>query len=269
MRQIILITELTLISARRDKAFLAIVAVGVMYFVLAIPAASALSLRQVREVATSMSLSGISFCSVILAVVFGLNTLYRDIERKFIYHALSLPVSREQYILGRFSGLAAALAGAVCIMMACSYVGIAIAIEMGTSDRPMLWTSYFLAVYAEYLKVLILLGFTFLFSVFSTTVFVPLFATISVYLAGSVTQPVVEYLKGGYGTSQTPLAVSALAQFAYYALPNFSAFDLKFRAIYGLPVALGDIAIITAYALLYLCGVLVLTLTIFRKRDLA
>jgi len=87
MNRSILIAQLTLLSLRRDKAFLAILAVSLAFFIFVVPAVSSLSLRQVREVAISMALSGVSFVSVILSVVFGINILYRDIERN-IYNML-------------------------------------------------------------------------------------------------------------------------------------------------------------------------------------
>lgn len=269
MYQIRILAQLTVTGLRRDKAFCAIVAVGIIFFMLAIPTVSILSMRQVREVAVSMALSGISFISVILAVVFGVNTLYRDIERKFIHHALSLPISRNAYVIGRFVGLAAVLAASLCILTVCASLGISLATEIGTSDRPMLWSSFFIAIFSEYLKILVTLGFAFLFSIFSSSIFVPLFATVSVYLAGNTTQAVVEYLRSSYGANNTSPIVSTLAQFAYYILPNFSAFDLKFRAIYALPISLGDVLLISAYAGLYITAVLSLALIVFRGKDLA
>ena len=61
--------------------------------------------------------------------------------------------------------------------------------------------------------------------------------------------------------------VVSLTEAAYWALPHLELFNARGLAVHGVPVAPERLAFATAYALLYLGGVLVLAGTIFRRRE--
>jgi len=54
----------------------------------------------------------------------------------------------------------------------------------------------------------------------------------------------------------------------YYILPNFSAFDLKVNAIYGLPLAVSGLLLSIGYALVYGGIILALAAMIFARREM-
>ena len=82
-------------------------------------------------------------------------------------------------------------------------------------------------------------------------VFCPVFGTIAVFLAGSTTQQVCDYL---HSSSAQHLGQTALwaGSLVYYLLPNFSAFDLKVNAIYALPINSSGILLTLGYWVIYI-----------------
>ncbi|MFA4828048.1 MAG: ABC transporter permease subunit [Thermodesulfovibrionales bacterium] len=251
----------------RDRVFITLVIVSILCFVVLVPSVSSLSMRQVREVAVSLSLSIISFVALILTVFLGVNLVYRDIERRFAHSVISLPVSREKYIFGKFIGLFSIIGSGLIIMSVFSVIGITIASKLYQSDIPMLWGYFTAAVFFEFIMLIIISSISIFFSSFSTNLFLPLFATIGAYIIGNVTQPVMDYINSPYG-QKVPVSIVYISKLAYYIFPNLSAFDLKFNAIYSRPVSPMYMVTAIAYAALYIIIVLGLSMLIFRRREL-
>jgi ABC-type transport system involved in multi-copper enzyme maturation permease subunit len=225
-------------------------------------------MRQVQEVAVSLSLSIISFVSLILTVFLGVNLVYRDIEKRLAHTVVSLPISRESYLVGKFIGLLWIVGAGMVLLSLFSVGGITIASLIHPSSVPMRWENFVAAVFFEYLALSIVASFAVFFSSFSTNIFLPLFATIGMYVAGGVTQTVMEYLRTSYA-KDLPAASMYLSKVAYYIFPNLSAFDLKFHAIYNLELSVPAMATTFLYAVLYITVVVCCSLLVFRKRELA
>lgn len=267
MKKISEIAVITFKGGVRDKVFVTLLAISVLFFVVLIPAVSTLSMRQFREMAVSFSLSALSLISLTLTVFLGVTLFYRDIERRFAHSVIALPVSREAYVLGKFFGLSAIIATGLVILSIFSAAGITIASQLYPSTIPMSWENFAAALLFEFISLIILAGLAILFSSLSTNIFLPLFATLGFYIVGNTIQTVMDYINGPYG-KKLPAFSLYLSKAAYYVFPNLSALDLKFYAIYSLPLSTGYVVALLSYGLLYLIIVLGLALLIFRKREL-
>ena len=53
----------------------------------------------------AFALLGIYFFNAVIALFLGTTSFYRDVERKTVYFILAKPVSRAQFLLGKFFGL--------------------------------------------------------------------------------------------------------------------------------------------------------------------
>jgi ABC-type transport system involved in multi-copper enzyme maturation permease subunit len=62
--------------------------------------------RDVGKVAVDMALSTISFSGLLVVLFVGINLMAKDLDKKTIYMVLSKPISRTEYILGKFFGIA-------------------------------------------------------------------------------------------------------------------------------------------------------------------
>ncbi|MSM38209.1 MAG: ABC transporter permease [Geobacter sp.] len=262
MRSIILIT---LKGIFRDRVFQGIMVTACAF--LLIPGIAALSMRQVTELSLTLSLSLLSFILLLLAVFLGGTSLWKDIERRYTFSVLGLPLSRQGYLLGRFGGTAlfVLLAAVVMGIAACAVVGFTSALH--PPDRPIVWGTMGLCILFDALKFILLIAVAFLFSTVSTSFFLPVFGTIATFLAGGVTQQVYEYINSPTSKTLSP-TVKRIASGLYYILPNFSAFDLKVNAIYGLPVPVDGLLLTMAYFVVYVGILLSLSAVIFLRREM-
>ena len=262
MRQIMLAT---LKGIFRDRIFYGILIAGLI--VLSIPSVSTLSMRQVPELAVTLALSCSSFMLLLLTTFLGGTVLWKDIERRYTYSTLTLPISRSSYLLGKFFGV-------IVFMLLCalflSVITVAV-IKMVTltfhPDRPVLWANILAAVAFDALKYMLLTSFAFLFSTFSTSFFLPIFGTIAVFLVGSASQEVFEFVTASTTQSVSPF-VKTIASALYYILPNFSAFDLKVYAIYSLEMSSKTAFFTVGYWIVYLTINLSIATIVFSKREI-
>jgi len=260
------IVRITLLGALRDRILHAVFGVAGVLFIL-VPAFSSFSMRQVRELATTLSLSACSMPLLVLAVLLGSSTLWRDIERRYTASLLGLPISRRNYVLGRFSGLAlfvgvcGTLLGGATLLVVFSVRG-----EM-SAGQGLSWASILLSIGGDVLKSILLVSVAFLLSTVSTSLFLPVFGTLGIYLAGSASQEVMDYLSTEAGRQLPPLT-RATAEVFYYLVPNFSVFNFKVEAIYGLAVPALGVVYALAYFVIYTAILLSAAVVIFDRREL-
>src|SRR6185369_14635696 len=218
---------------------------------LFIPSAASLSMRQVPELSITLSLSLISFILLLLSVFLGATSLWKDMERRYTFSVLSLPISRSSYLLGRFFGLALFLVLTAAFLGTAACLVIKVTSGIYPPDRPVVWSWLVLAIVFATLKYILLVGVALLLSTVSTSFFLPIFGTICAFLASGITKQVYEYVNSpAAAQAVSPLLKPAVA-LVYFLLPNLTGFDLKVNAIYGIapdPVGLG---ITAAYFVAY------------------
>lgn len=259
------IIGITLKGIFRDRVFQGIMVAACAF--LLIPGIASLSMRQVTELSLTLSLSLISFIMLLLSVFLGGTSLWKDIERRYTFSVLGLPLSRQCYLLGRFGGTA------LFVLLAASILGLAAcAVVCFTStvhppDRPIVWGAMAICILFDAMKYILLIAVAFLFSTVSTSFFLPVFGTIATFLAGGVTQQVYEYIHSPASQNLSP-AVKQIAIGVYYLLPNFSAFDLKVNSIYGLPVPANGLMLTAAYFVVYVGILLSIASVIFSRREM-
>jgi Cu-processing system permease protein len=249
----------------RDRVFQGILMTSLIF--IAIPSVSTLSMRQVTELSITLSLSLISFILILLAVFLGGTSVWRDIEKRYTFSVMGLPLSRREYLIGKFAGLSAfiVLVSLILGVITCAVIWYAKGVYQPA--RPVLWWVLFLAIVFDSLKYILLVAISFLFSTVSTSFFLPVFGTISTFLVGSATQQVFEYINSPAARSLSPI-IKNVASFLYYLLPNFSAFDFKVNAIYSITPAIDGLLLTLAYFSVYTFAVLMLSIKIFSRREL-
>jgi Cu-processing system permease protein len=259
------IIGVTLKGIFRDRVFQGILTAALLF--LAIPSISTLSMRQVTELSITLSLSLVSFILLLLAVFLGGTSLWKDIERRYTFSVLSLPLTRSSYLFGRFAGIALFLFLTALILGAASLLVVLFVSGGYPPDRPVAWGAIIAAIGFDALKYIFLVAFAVLFSSISTSFFLPIFGTIAIFLVGGATQEVYDYVHSQAGHNLLPL-VRQGATALYYLLPNFSAFDLKVNAIYALAPDYRGLALTACYCAIYSAFVLVAAAAIFSRREM-
>lgn len=257
--------QVTLKGIFRDRVFHGILVTAVLFLV--IPAISTLSMRQVTELSLTLSLSLISFILLLLSVFLGGTSLWKDIERRYTYGVLGLPLTRGGYLLGRFCGIALFVLLTAVVLGIAAYSVVLYTSSVYPPDKPVMWGNIGLCIIFDAMKYTLLIAFAFLFSSVSTSFFLPVFGTIAVFLAGGVSQQVYDYIHSAAAINLSPFVRQA-ATLLYYVIPNFSAFNLKLNAIYGLPLQFTGIILTVSYFAVYSAILLALSVMVFSRREM-
>jgi ABC-type transport system involved in multi-copper enzyme maturation permease subunit len=259
------IARCTLKGIFRDRVFQGILVTALLFPL--IPTIASLSMRQVTELSLTLSLSLISFILLLLSVFLGGTSLWKDIERRYTYSVLGLPLTRGRYLLGKFAGTAFFTLVVSLVLGIATCLVVSWASTIYPPDRPVVWENLTICVLFEALKYILVIALAFLFSSVSTSFFLPVFGTIAIFLTGSATQQVYDYINSAAGAMLSPL-VRQIAIGLYYILPNFTAFNMKVNAIYGIPLSPSGIFLSLAYFVVYIVIVLSLAVLVFSRREM-
>ncbi|ACH39596.1 membrane protein, putative [Citrifermentans bemidjiense Bem] len=260
------VVGITLKGILRDRVFQGIMALAVL--LIFIPFAASLSMRQVTELSITLSLSLICFILLLLSVFLGATSIWKDMERRYSFSVLSLPITRTSYVLGRFFGLALFLALTASLLGGVSCMVIKIASGMYPPDRPVVMGYVLLAICFATLKYILLVAVALLLSTVSTSFFLPVFGTLCTFLASAITQQVYEYVHSAAAIKAVTPLMKSTVTFAYYLLPNLSGFDLNVNAIYSIAPNLAGLGLTVAYFCSYTAVLLGIATLLFNRREM-
>jgi len=212
-----------------------------------------LSIRQDEKILKDIGLAAMDFFGTLIAIFIGVGLVSKEIERRSLYPLLAKPLSRGEFFLGKFVGLAFTLLVNLGVMTGGLYLTL---LATGRRADPRLLA----AIYPIFLGLTLVVVFAMLFSTLTSSALASVF-TVGVVVAGRFTDVVRNMREVAPG--MPPWLTEAL----YLALPNFRNFDFKDKVAYGDPVPAAVLAWATAYAVAYVAVVLGLGLASFRSRD--
>ena len=257
--------EITFKSIIRDRIFHGIIFSALIF--LLIPSVATLSMRQATELSMTLSLSLISFILLLLSLFLGGTHLWRDRERRYTYPVLSWPSSRSAYLVGKFSGIAAFIFLVALLLGGVAVLTVLITAGIYPPERPIVWNLFFLSIFFDACKYILIVAFAFLFSSVATSFFLPVFGSICIYFVGNASQQVHDYINAP-ATIGISSITKNMATFVYYILPNFSAFDFKINAVYRVPIQVSGVLMTGVYFVVYLCMVISVATLLFEKREM-
>ena len=266
MPQVLILTHIFLKGVIRDKILRVLVLSGLGFLVLA-PFVSFFSMRQVHQLLITITLSWISLNLLFLTLMLGSSSIWKDMEKRWLYAVFGLPVKRSSYVISRLLTIIITLAGCGVALAGLGALLIAVVGDTYSTALDFTWGGYWVACAFMLLKYMLLTAIVLLFSSVSTSLFLPVFGTFSVYLAGSASQGVMDYVTG-VGAPQTTWLVQVAAKALYYLLPNFSVFDLTTAAIYGLPIDFIHLLWVGGYFVVYTSLVIWVAVVCFNQREL-
>jgi len=226
-------------------------------------------MRDVGKVAIDFALASVSLSGLLIVLFSSINMMNKDVERKTIYMILSRPISRSQYLVGKYLGLLLLLAVAVALIGAAG-CGLVLAVKLvyPVYAQNIAWGGIFLALLFIYVSLALLTAVSLLFFSFSTNSFTVFILTLMVYLVGHSLATVKVLVSGG---TTLRLVVAPLTRMvvdvAYYLFPNLSFFDLKLQAAHALPVPAGYVAWALAYGGLYSVVAVSIACFVFSRRE--
>ncbi len=213
-----------------------------------------LSIRQDAKIIKDLGLAAMDLFGTLIALFVGVGLVSKEIERRSLHPLLAKPLSRDEFLLGKFAGLGFTLLVNVGLMTGGLYATL-LALRRG-ADPALLK-----AVFAIYLALLVTVALALLLSIL-TSAAVASVSTLCLVIAGRYSDVILNLADVVPGMPAWALRAVMIL------IPNLRNFDLKDRVVYGDPVTFGDLGWITAYAAAYTGTVITLAVIAFRRREL-
>jgi ABC-type transport system involved in multi-copper enzyme maturation permease subunit len=248
------------------------IAYGLVFFAVLLIAASfllaQLTAGQDVKIIKDLGLAASSMIGLFIAVFFGIGLVTKEVERRSIYSLLSKPVTRSQFIVGKYIGLVMTLLINLSVMAVALYLVLAYfdwvtpasvkaAWESSALDPRMLEAFALIGV-----ELMVMTAVTLFFSTFSSSF-------LSAVLAAGV------YIVGHFGDDLKTLDMTVnswflpmLGRAAYYLMPNLSRLDVRAAVVHAEPITGAYMAVTTLSSGLYILTLLVGATIIFSRRDL-
>src|SRR6266404_1644342 len=222
MNRVLTIALHTFKEAVRDKVLYNLIVFALLMIGSAI-LFSTISVGLHQIIVIDLGLSSISVFGLIMAIFIGIGLVSKEIDRRTIYHILSKPVHRFEFIVGKYLGLVLTLVINTSIMTVGFYLALFYQTRhLGAGDLAPLATIYFIL-----LQLAIVVGLAIFFSCISTPVLSAVF-TFCVYVIGHLLSE-TRWL--GQATQNS--LVKNLTAALYYLLPNLSDFDFITNTAHG------------------------------------
>lgn len=205
----------------------------------------------------NLGLAAICVFGLLMAIFIGIGLVSKEIERRTIYSILSKPVSRAEFILGKYAGLLLTLSVNTAIMTAGFYLALAFE-KKGLTLGDL---SLLVAVYFILLQFAIVVGVAIFFSCISTPILSAVF-TFSLFVIGNLSSDI-----RWFGQQSQSLLLENATSALYYLLPNFSNLNVITQAAHGVRIPGLLIAANTCYALLYIAILVSGSVLIFEERE--
>ncbi|UKO97427.1 ABC transporter permease [Nostoc sp. UHCC 0870] len=202
-------------------------------------------------------IAAMSAISIIVAVFIGTGLINKEIEKRTILLLIAKPVSRGEFITGKFFGLSAVLAILIASMTAIYLLFL----QLG--NIPYSMASILIAAVFLCLQLAVMTAVAITFGVFTSSL-LAVALTFAVYLMGNITQNLVQLSR----MSRNPV-MEGISQGLYLILPDLSRLDLKNDAVYGLQ-AIPDMGTLLGngvYGLIYITLLLAIAIFIFSRRE--
>lgn len=240
-------------EAIRNKLLYTLLGFGVLMIGAGVLLAT-LSYVEVNEILQDMGMAAIRFFSAGIAIFVGIGLIHNEVDRRTIFTILSKPVSRTEFLIGKWAGLT------FTVWLQLVLMGIAFAIVSGMAGAP-LNVGHVMAIGLIGLELMVLVAVATLFSSFTTPMLAASFS-IGLWLIGHLSREVHVL-----GQQSDVESVSWTAGFVFEILPDFEVFNKTLEAVHGLPIAGSEVGLAVVYACGYTAGTLALASIIFSRRD--
>lgn len=225
-----------------------------------------LTAGQDLKIIKDLGLAAISIFGLLITVAIGINLVSKEIERKSIYGLLTKPISRPQFIIGKFAGLILTVVVNVAAMTAAFY-GVLLYMDLSDpswraiSPAPPVDPRLLIAILLIVAELMVVTAIALFLSTVSSPLLAMLF-TLGLWVAGHFNADLRQF------ENVTDSAVLVwIAQALYYLLPNLAPFNIKAEVVHGLPVTLRHVALTLAYAVVYTGILLMAAVATFSRRD--
>jgi ABC-type transport system involved in multi-copper enzyme maturation permease subunit len=257
VRAIVALSLVTVREALRQK-----LAVNLLVFAVALVVASltlsSLTFGEQYRIIVNIGLSAMEIFGTLIAVFLGAGVIARDVERRTVFPIVAKPVSRGQYVAGRYLGLVTTTTLNLLVMAVVFLLALASHLRGFGFLRE---TPFAATIAAMALQFAIVGAIAVLFSAFTTATLSAIF-TLSLVVTGHLASDLVRHWR------QEGVVAGAIGKALYLVVPNLEALNFKEAMVYKDALAPSVVASAFAYGVLYAAAVALLAAIVFSRRDL-
>ncbi len=229
---------------------------------------AAFSPRQPQTVALDVGLSGIRFSLVMFALIWVQDLVGQEIQRRTVLFALSYPVPRGHYLIGRYLavvgmlGLAAVMLGMLLWVVVLNAGG---PYEQGFRVAP--GAAYWMTIFGLWVDAAVVTAFALCIASLSTVPMLPLALGLAFAVAGKSLGAVAEYLARGADGDRDVMRLAPAVDAIHWFLPDLSRLDWRAWPMYGVAPDSGAMAGGGLLAIAYIVLLVTLAVLAFKRRE--
>ncbi len=213
--------------------------------------------------------SGLRFSLILLALFWVQDLVGKEIEKKSIIVYTAYPISRSQYLIGRYIGISGLLLTASLIFgLLLWLVVFAASNEYQQAHHGSLGIAYWAAIAGIWIDVIVVAAFALCIASISTVPALPLALGSAFAIAGHSIGSVLEYFaKGADGQQDLIHQFDSTLNFAKLVLPDLSRLDWRIWPMYDLTPQPESIAMSFLMALSYISLILMISIKALKSRE--
>lgn len=213
-----------------------------------------LSFAEQARISANFGFAGIQMAAAILSIFAGSTLVAREIEKQTVLTLLAKPVTRTEFILGKFVGLSLVV---TTIMLGLGAVLGALLMFLGLN----ITDTFFVALIGILLEALLLIAVALFFGTFARPMMTVVFA-VSIFLIGHWVESLDFFIKKSSSTS-----FKLIARTISEIIPNLERFNWRAAPVYESSVPINDVLFAFGYGAGWIIVLLTATSFIFRRRD--
>lgn len=254
MKRILTIARNTFREAVRDR-----VLYNLVLFVLLVTG-SAIFLGELTDghearTIINLGLGAMLVFGAFISIFVGVSLVSKEIERRTVFAIFSKPITRGEFIVGKYLGLCLTLLVNVLVM------GVGVSFALLYVGGGNLAFSIWGAIFLIFLELAILTAAAILFSSFSSPALSALL-TFFIFIIGHFSSSLRDFAEN-IGSNTTKIFFN----FLYYVLPNLSFYSFRTDAAHGDVPPSSMIFGAVLYSLVYVGILLAATILIFSRRN--
>lgn len=205
-------------------------------------------------------ISGLKLSGAIIGILIGSSALGREIEKRTIVVALSHPISKPQFIFGKFAGV---LGVQFFNWILLSVLTLLISLPFTEKTTLILGnTTLWIALLYIFIQNILITSVAVFFSTVTTTSLAITFS-VGLYLIGNNISEIQALLSKGMTEGQTWMIYLLTGIF-----PNLQNYNLGTQVIYALPLSAGNIIFSILYGLCYSLFLLIISGYFLQGREI-
>lgn len=253
MKAIYFVAINTFKEIARDKTFFILFIFAIIFMGFAMVLGQLTTMEQYR-LTVDFGLAGVQLTVVALSIFSGSTLVFRELEKKTILYLLAKPISRSQFLLGKFIGLFLIISVMIIALML-MLLGLFQFIGWEANDI------FFKSIYGIVLESMLLLSITMWLGVsIRPTLVVAI--SISIFLIGHWLNGFKLLVKDG--TSQ---ALKAFSEIIFHVLPNLENFNWRNHVIDNKAVDFAELMNASIYAFCWCLILISVAYFFFRRKD--